>query len=103
MKTQLVLQFKADGDLRSFDKLARFEETLSSVFGRIAEVDGHDLGSGEMNIFIITDQPITAFDLVQQTDKSLWPDDEMRAAYRQMDGEDYICLWPPELSHFPVK
>ena len=58
MTTQLVLQFKADGDLGSFEKLVSFEETLSLLLGQIAEVDGHDFGSGEMNIFILTDHPI---------------------------------------------
>ena len=65
MTTQLVLQFKADGDLGSFDKLVSFEEALSSVLGQMADVDGHDSGSGEMNIFILTDHPIATFNLVQ--------------------------------------
>ena len=102
MTTQLVLQFKADGDLDSFDKLVSFEEALSSMLAQIAEVDGHDFGSGEMNIFILTDDPIATFNLVQQTDESMRPGGEMKAAYRQIDGEDYVCLWPPGLSRFQL-
>jgi hypothetical protein len=53
-----------------------------------------------MNIFILTDDPIETFNLVQRADKSIRPGGEMRAAYRQIDGENYVCLWPPELSRF---
>ena len=102
MKTKLVLQFKTDGDLDSFDRLVGFEEVLSSVIGRMAEVDGHDFGTGEMNIFILTEDPIATFALVQQTDESLRPSTDMKAAYRLIDRENYVCLWPPELSHFHV-
>lgn len=102
MTTQLVLQFEADRGLDSFNKLVSFEEVLSSLLGGMAEVDGHDFGAGEMNIFILTDQPIASFNLVQQTDRSLRPDGEMKAAYRQLDKEDYICLWPPGLSNFQI-
>jgi hypothetical protein len=63
MRTQLVLQFTTDEDLGSFDNLIGFEEALSSLIGETAEVDGHDFGSGEMNIFILTDDPVATFNL----------------------------------------
>jgi hypothetical protein len=102
MRAQLVLQFKTDEDLGSFDKLIRFEEALCSLVGDTDEVDGHDSGSGEMNIFILTDDPVATFNLVQQTDESIRPSKEMRAAYRVLGSEDYVCLWPPGSSHFHV-
>lgn len=102
MRTLLVLQFKTAKDLDSFDRLIGFEEMLSSVVGRIAVVDGHDFGSGEMNIFILTEDPIATFALVQLTDESIWPSKDMKAAYRLIGHENYVCLWPPELSHFHV-
>jgi hypothetical protein len=102
MRTQLVLQFKADEDLGSFDKLIKFEEALFSLVGETDDVDGHDFGTGEMNIFILTDDPVATFNLVQQTDESIRPSKEMRAAYRLLHGEEYVCLWPPGLSHFRV-
>lgn len=102
MRTQLVLQFQTTGDLDSFDKLRRFEEALSTMVGQIANLDGHDLGLGEMNIFILTDHPIATFDLVQQMEESLRPSKNMKAAYRLIEREDYVCLWPPDLDHFQV-
>jgi hypothetical protein len=53
-----------------------------------------------MNIFILTDDPIETFNLVQRADKSIRPGGKMRAGYSQIDGENYVCLWPPELSRF---
>ena len=47
---QLVLQFAPWSD-RDFDDLARLEEQLDAVLPS-AEVDGHDLGSNEANIFV---------------------------------------------------
>ena len=100
MKAQLVLQFKTGEDLDSFDRLIRFEEELIALIGKTSEVDGHDSGSDEMNIFILTEDPIATFTLVQQTDESVRPSAGMKAAYRLLDSDDYVCLWPPELSHF---
>ena len=102
MKAQLVLQFKTGEDLDSFDRLIRFEEELLALVGKAAEVDGHDFGSAEMNIFILTEDPIATFTLVQQTDESVRPGGQMKAAYRLLNRADYVCLWPPELSHFDI-
>ena len=33
--------------------------------GDFGEVDGHDMGAGEMNIFVLTDQPQPAFDRIK--------------------------------------
>ena len=102
IKTQLVLQFKTDGFSEDFERLVSFEEALSLTLTDLAEVDGHDFGSGEMNIFILTDDPIATFNLVRQTDESTRPSGEMKTAYRRIDGENYVCLWPPELSRFQL-
>jgi hypothetical protein len=55
---QLVLQFATTEGLDSYDKLIRFEKTLIPVLGKSAEVDGHDFGSSEINIFILTEDPL---------------------------------------------
>ena len=102
MTAQLVLQFVTAEDLDSYDKLIRFENALIASLDRSAHVDGHDLGSGEMNIFIITEDPFSTFALVQQTDQSMRPSQEMKAAYRPLDADDFICLCPPGLENFDV-
>lgn len=102
MTAQVVLQFSTSEDVDSYDKLIRFEEALISLLGESAEVDGHDFGAGEMNVFILTEDPIETFAVVQQTDRSIRPSQDMRAAYRPIDEEDYVCLWPPALTQFEL-
>jgi len=90
------------GVAHGYDKLIEFEGCLIEALGRTVVVDGHDIGSDEMNIFILTDDPLAAFKLVQQTDEATRPEGKMRAAYRSVDEEDFVCLWPPDLRDFSI-
>ena len=40
--------------------MIELEEGIMTSLGNLGQVDGHDAGSGEMNIFILTDQPKVA-------------------------------------------
>ena len=60
MRYILVLQWPGDSEA-DFDALISMEEQVGATLGRYASVDGHDFGSGEMNIFIETDRPTEAF------------------------------------------
>jgi hypothetical protein len=66
-----------------FDALISMEEQLDASLGRYASIDGHDFGSGEMNLFIETDRPAEAFadaaDVLRGGPR--WGD--LRAAYRE--------------------
>jgi hypothetical protein len=57
MPKQMVLQFKVDqhGSVADFDRLVAIEEALDSALQRngTGHVDGHDMGSGEMNLFLV--------------------------------------------------
>ena len=55
---QLVLQFAPWSD-RDFELLVQLEDQLDAVLGS-DEVDGHDLGSNEANIFVVTEHPAPA-------------------------------------------
>ncbi len=91
MKYQLVLQFQAS-DSEDFERLGEIEETLIENLGEEHIVDGHDFGSGEMNIFIHTNDPKSAFEKAR---KYLSPcQKEFVAAYRELKGEEYTMLWP---------
>ena len=61
---QLVLQWPAVS-LRDYDELIELESRIISEIGTLAEVDGHDMGVGEMNIFIHTDHPKLAFEKIK--------------------------------------
>ena len=90
---QLVFQFPADA-LADFDALIALEGQLIATLGSSADVDGHDCGSSESNIFIFTDRPASTF-------QQAWPCLEragcsalVRVAYRDTAGEEYTVLWP---------
>jgi hypothetical protein len=98
---QLVLQFQASS-LADFDSLTAFEEALTNSLSATDEVDGHDFGSGEFNIFIRTNNPTKAFEAAEKIRQKELPDRIPSAAYREIDGEDFVILWPPELKSFSV-
>jgi hypothetical protein len=101
MKYQLVLQWPARS-IQDYDALVEIENALIAHLSGGSKVDGHDFGSGEMNIFVMTDRPQTAFDEVKAIlgSRELWPD--VRAAYREITGDDYTILWPKDLTEFKV-
>ena len=59
MPKQLILQFSVAGHgaTADFDRLIEIEEKLDAALLRNGEgsVDGHDIGSGQMNLFIIVE------------------------------------------------
>jgi hypothetical protein len=101
MKYQLVMQFDAN-TAADFDKFVALEEAFIRQFGSIATVDGHDFGSGEFNIFVLTDRPREAFGVAQRVAIRFGVLDNMRAAYRELTADGYLVLWPPSLTEFTV-
>jgi len=102
MRHILVLQWLGSTE-DDFEVLVEMEDALESRFGEAGTVDGHDFGSGEMNIFIETNHPIQAFTTAKEIlgDRPAWSD--VRAAFREASGETYDVLWPPGLTDFNVK
>lgn len=101
MKYQLVLQWPATS-IRDFDAMVEVEDALIDGLSTASEVDGHDAGSGEVNIFVRTDDPNRAFEEVNAILGScdFWID--ARVAYREVGKNDYTVLWPKGLSTFKV-
>ena len=64
MKYQLVLQWPASS-IKDYDAMIEIEDALVEKLSGGNEVDGHDAGSGEMNIFIRTDNPKRAFNEIK--------------------------------------
>jgi hypothetical protein len=100
-KYQLVLQFEAQS-LEDYDRLVAFENQLIDQLDTLANVDGHDFGQGEFNIFILTDDPQVTFEKASQFLKTQNVPNSMRSAYREMAGDDYVVLWPQNLTEFSV-
>ena len=100
MKFQLVLQFAAT-EMTQFDKLVALEEKLISDLPSTSEVDGHDFGSGEFNIFILTDQPREVFEAARNLMGPLFQR-QLKSAYRERGKDEYFILWPEHLEEFRV-
>jgi hypothetical protein len=102
MKYQLVLQWTLGSFANDYDTLISTEDLLIEKMADCSAVDGHDLGSGEMNIFILTDDPRASFLYVRSIleGSSRWT--MLRAAFREAHGSEYTILWPKYLTRFGV-
>ena len=97
MQYQLTLQFRG-GSLADYDAMIALEDDLSAQLGDSADVDGHDCGSGEANIFIFTTDPAATFQRMRPVLERARQLQAVTAAYREVDGERYTVIWP-EGSH----
>ena len=101
MKYQLVIQFPEDL-FKSVDEIASMEDQLDGSLVD-AEVDGHDIGSGEINIFIHTNSPENTFETVKNIlEEKFFNFNYLKIAYRKIGDEEYIALWPDDLEQFNV-
>jgi hypothetical protein len=102
MKYQLVLQWPASS-IKDYDAVVEIENVLEAALTGDCEIDGHVAGSGEVNIFILTDDPIGLFEEIRAAlgSHDFWID--ARVAYRERAGSDYSVLWPKDLTEFKVK
>lgn len=92
MKYQLTIQFEASS-IEDYDQLIEIEEEIENLLGNSHEVDGHDIGSGEMNIFIYTNNPNEAFALIKNNLTEKY-NNTMQVAYRELESEKYNVIWP---------
>jgi hypothetical protein len=100
MDYQLVIQLTGES-ANDFDLLIKLEDKLEEELTGSFEVDGHDFGNNEMNIFILTSEPDNIFKQI----KGLLPKtfiSNARIAYRNLESENYTLLWPKNLSEFIV-
>jgi hypothetical protein len=70
---------------------------LGGVWGNLGRVDGHDAGSGETNIFILTNHPKLAFGEVKRGHEA-----DLKVAYREVGQNGFNILDPADLTHFAV-
>jgi hypothetical protein len=82
--------------------MIELEETIMRSLGNLGKVDGHDAGSGEMNIFILSDHPKLAFERVNRVlgTEDFMPD--LKVAYREIGKDEFTILHPAGLSYFAI-
>jgi len=103
--TQLVLQLSPWGaGIDSYDRLIAMESALVDALAAEAEVDGHDMGSNEANVFIFTNRADETFTKCLPVVTQLGLLNRLSAGYRTDGNEEYIRVWPQEDgSPFTVK
>lgn len=97
-KYQLVVQFD-DESGEALDKVIALEDELIEMLDGVAEVDGHDVGSGTAYIMIETAKPKKVWEMIEplvekaEEERQLSP---LAAAYREEDEDDYTVIWPTD-------
>lgn len=101
MQYQLVLQIRGvgSGDLT---RLLQWEKLVTEHVAGIADVDGHDLGAGEFNLFVLTDDPVGTFQRIQEPAEIKSLAQPTAAAYRRLDEEEYTVVWPAGHPQFDI-
>lgn len=93
MDYQLVLQFKGN-DLLDFDTLVSLEDNLLELIKPIGDVDGHDMGSGETNIFVLTADPVATFERAKPLLSLASLLDKVCVACREVHSDAFAVIWP---------
>lgn len=93
MQYQLVLRFRNSSFERP-DDIQLLERALTDTLGDTAQVDGHDTGPRDTNIFILTPDPASAFRRSKPALQGLSLLDKVTAAYRLEGGARFTVVWP---------
>ena len=85
-----------------FDRVAFLENSFIGELGDLAIVDSHDFGLGVFNIFILTGDPAESVTKARRVVTDQRVPNTLRSAYRQVDDEEYVILWPSSLKNFEI-
>ena len=99
MKYQLVIQTRDS----SLDAVIALEDMITDLLNGTSEIDGHDFGSGEANIFIITTKPESDCNAIKTALGQRLEKEKIKIAYRALGSSEYISLYPKETENFKIK
>lgn len=102
MEYLLVLQLPTSSSPGEYDLLIFLEEAIKEKIEDSATVDGHDIGSGEMNIFLFTENPKLAFERIKTIPSVAKHMSVMKVGYREVGEDEYTPLYPEGLKLFAV-
>ena len=101
MSFQLVLQWPVSS-IEDYDALIELEEAFLEGASSDISVDGHDAGSGEFNIFVLTTDPNRTFADLKKIVDNFKMTQGLRAGYRSLKAELYTAIWPTHLASFKI-
>jgi len=102
MEYMLVLQWPSSSTADELDLLVSLEDEIREDIGAYGDVDGHDIGSGEMNIFVFTEDPKSAFEHIRKIGSIANRMTDLKVGYRIVGEDDFIPLYPEGLDQFSV-
>jgi hypothetical protein len=101
MKYTLVVQWPASS-IADYDAMLSTERALMEALPDGSEIDGHDAGAGEINIFVVTNAPLKVFETIKLVLADLDLLTTARVAFRGDSNSKYTILWPAGLEIFSV-
>jgi hypothetical protein len=93
MDYQLVIKFWRQS-LKDEEFLATIQSELSNVLGETAALDGYDVTTKEINLFVITPDPKHTFRRVKAVLENRDILQGVSAASRLVGGAHFTSLWP---------
>lgn len=102
MEYMLVLQWPSACTAEDLDLLVSLEDQIIANIGDYGSVDGHDIGSGEMNIFIFTEDPKSTFARVKNIGSMPNHMKSLKAGYPEVGQDHFVPLYPEGLEYFSV-
>lgn len=92
MQSQLVLKFRRP----TLDStgIASLEQQLRDTLGDSVEMDGHNEGVRDIDVFIITEDPASTFRRCKPVLEQMQVLDRVVAAHRFVGGLQFKVIWP---------
>jgi len=97
LTSQIVIRFSASS-LDDFDRLVALEDPLIAKFKGNHDVDGHDFGQGEFNIFILTQNPENLVEELLNDTSLRITELALSISQRGLKSEDIQIVWSNALS-----
>lgn len=92
MQSQLVLKFRRPAlDTAS---VATLEQHLRDTLGDSVEMDGHNEGVRDIDVFIISEDPASTFRRCKPVLEQMQLLDRVVAAHRFVGGLQFKVIWP---------
>ncbi|GGZ67711.1 hypothetical protein GCM10008101_22470 [Lysobacter xinjiangensis] len=93
MDYQLVIKFWRKS-LADEAFLATVEDELKKVLKDSVELEGYDVSAKEINLFMLTADPRTAFRKARDVLEGMGVQQGLSAAYRLVGGAQFTSIWP---------
>ena len=93
MDHQLIVRFPVSA-VSDHPAMVRLEAALAGILDDTEELDGHDFGLDEADLFLLTADPVRTFERIKPVLVRAGLLDTLTAAHGATDAEEYTVLWP---------